>query len=66
MITANPFLTGHDAAWIENWSDNLIAGHHGSSAPALVVSPEFISYKAAIDGLITPPSTNVATATPAA
>ena len=65
VITANPFLTGHDAAWIQNWSDNLIAGHRGSSAPAQIVSPEFISYKAAIDGLIAP-STNLAAATPAA
>jgi hypothetical protein len=53
VITANPFLTGHDAGWVENWADNLMAGRRGrSAAPAMVVSPEFVSYKAAIDGLL--------------
>ena len=66
-ITANPFLVGHDAAWIEDWADRKMMGGHGSSAPALVVSPEFIGYKAAIDGLLTPnPNVSTVAAMPGA
>lgn len=54
VITANPFLTGHDAGWVENWADNLMSGRRGGPRTDMVVSPEFVAYKAAIDGLLLP------------
>ena len=59
VITANPFLTGKDAAYVIGWAENKMRGRRGGAGrPAVVerqvarVSPEFVRYKEAIDELV--------------
>jgi murein DD-endopeptidase MepM/ murein hydrolase activator NlpD len=57
VISANKFLTGHDVAWIKNWSSRKMSGPgYAAPAPAPVVktttveqaSPEFAIFREAL------------------
>jgi murein DD-endopeptidase MepM/ murein hydrolase activator NlpD len=60
VISANPFLTGRDVAYVKNWAEAKMRGK-GVSAPSTPVvetkninrsSPEFVAYKAAVTAMI--------------
>ena len=55
VISANPFLAGHDAAWVIDWAERKMSGSRGApqSAP-IIVSPEFRIYQAAIQSIMQP------------
>jgi hypothetical protein len=59
VITANPFLTGKDAAYVIDWAERKMSGSRGApqSAPPIVVSPEFRIYQAAIQTIMPVDST---------
>jgi murein DD-endopeptidase MepM/ murein hydrolase activator NlpD len=61
VISANPFLTGKDVAYIKNWAEAKMRGKGVSSAPSAPVvetktvaraSPEFEAYRAAISAMV--------------
>lgn len=56
VISANPFLTGHDVAYVIDWAERKMSGKVAPRAPAAPpVPPEFRIYQAAIDRLLLPP-----------
>jgi murein DD-endopeptidase MepM/ murein hydrolase activator NlpD len=60
VISANPFLTGKNVAYIKTWAEAKMRNRGAPAPPAPVVetrkiaktSPEFVAYKAAISGLV--------------
>lgn len=58
VVSANPFLTGKDVAYVIGWAENKMRGGRGGRRPAVTerqvarVSPEFLRYKEAIDELV--------------
>jgi hypothetical protein len=58
VISANPFLTGKDAAWIIDWAERKMAKRGKESTPTATVkrantwSKAFLVYKVAIDRVL--------------
>ncbi|MBY3347987.1 peptidoglycan DD-metalloendopeptidase family protein [Rhizobium laguerreae] len=61
VVRANPFLSGKDVAFVKGWADQLMRSKASQSGTADApkqqeASPEFLSFKAAIESVLAHPS----------